>query len=182
MFQRILLQPDLVLGGIITNLTPEILQQNNLQGLILDVDETLVSITTPKVSLELKQWTIAMKQIADIWLVSNNLSKSRIGAIAEELDLPYFVGAKKPSRKKLREAAQNMNLPVSKVAMVGDRLFTDVLAGNRLGMFTILVEPMADPAIINPNHSIRNFEVWLSQKLGVSLATQQQNVTNRNNS
>jgi len=182
MSKRILLQPDLVLGGIITNLTPELVRKNSLQGLILDVDETLVSITTPKVSLELKQWTIAMKQVADIWLVSNNINKSRIGAIAEELDLPYFVGAKKPSRRKLREAAENMNLPVEKVAMVGDRLFTDVLAGNRLGMFTILVEPMADPTILNPNHSIRNLEVWISQKLGVSLVTNRQNFTNRNNS
>jgi predicted HAD superfamily phosphohydrolase YqeG len=29
--------------------------------------------------------------------------------------------------------------------MVGDRLFTDVLAGNRLGLFTILVEAMVNP-------------------------------------
>jgi hypothetical protein len=27
----------------------------------------------------------------------------------------------------------------------GDQLFTDVLAGNRLGIFTILVEPLVDP-------------------------------------
>ncbi|ELS03873.1 HAD phosphatase subfamily IIIA [Xenococcus sp. PCC 7305] len=182
MSKRILLQPDLVLGGTITRLTPDTVARHNLKGLILDVDETLVSITTPQVSFELKQWTIAMKQIAKIWLVSNNLSKSRISAIANELDLPYFLGAKKPSRKKLRQAAEQMELPVAQVAMVGDRLFTDVLAGNRLGMFTILVEPMADPAILNPNHSIRNFEVWISQKLGVSLATQQHNVTNQNNS
>ncbi len=182
MFKRILLQPDLVLGGTIINLTPNILKQNNIQGLILDVDETLVSITTPKVSQELKQWTIAMKQVANIWLVSNNLSKNRIGKIARELDLPYFLGAKKPSRRKLRQAAAKMDLPVEKVAMVGDRLFTDVLAGNRLGMFTILVEPMGDPAIAYRTHPIRNFEVWLSQQLGISLATNQQNVTNQNNS
>ena len=28
-------------------------------------------------------------------------------------------------------------------AMVGDRLFTDVLGGNRLGLFTVLVRPVA---------------------------------------
>jgi len=52
--------------------------------------------------------------------------------------------------------------------MVGDRLFTDVLAGNRLGMFTILVEPMVETGG-KKKFSLRNFEVWLSQKLGVSL-------------
>ncbi len=182
MSKRILLQPDLVLGGTIIHLTPNILEQYHLQGLILDVDETLVSITTPQVSRELKQWTSTMKQVTNIWLVSNNLSRNRIGKIAQELDLPYFIGAKKPSRRKLRQAAQQMNLPIEQVAMVGDRLFTDVLAGNRLGMFTILVEPMADPEVAYRTHPIRNFEVWLSQKLGVSLAPKQQNVTNQHNS
>jgi HAD superfamily phosphatase (TIGR01668 family) len=61
--------------------------------------------------------------------------------------------------------------------MVGDRLFTDVLAGNRLGMFTILVEPMVDPAIATRSYPIRNFEVWLSQMLGISLAATQHNFT-----
>ena len=112
-----------------------------------------------------------MKQVASIWLVSNNLSQSRIGGIAQSLNLPYITGAKKPSRRKLREAATAMNLAVEEVAMVGDRLFTDVLAGNRLGMFTILVEPMVDPAIAARSYPIRNFEVWVSKKLGVSWGT-----------
>jgi uncharacterized protein len=46
-------------------------------------------------------------------------------------------------------------------------LFTDVLAGNRLGMFTILVEPMIDPLVAVRSHPIRDFEIWLSQVLGV---------------
>lgn len=62
-----------------------------------------------------------------------------------------------------------MNLPIEQVAMVGDRLFTDVLAGNRLGMFTILVEPMVDPEIMPSANSVRNFEVLISKLLGASL-------------
>jgi hypothetical protein len=62
-----------------------------------------------------------------------------------------------------------MNLRVEEVAMVGDRLFTDVLAGNRLGMFTILVEPMATETKHTPKQSLRDLEVWISQKLGVTL-------------
>ncbi|QYO64574.1 HAD hydrolase-like protein [Leptolyngbya sp. 7M] len=58
--------------------------------------------------------------------------------------------------------------------MVGDRLFTDVLAGNRLGMFTILVEPMVNPAKIQNRYLLRDIEVWFSQILGVSLIPWQQ--------
>ena len=171
MSKRLLLQPDLILGDTIINLTPDILERHYIKGLILDVDETLVPLKQKEVSVDLQQWAETMKQVASIWLVSNNLSHNRIGGIAQSLNLPYITGAKKPSRRKLREAATAMNLAVEEVAMVGDRLFTDVLAGNRLGMFTILVEPMVDPAIAARSYPIRNFEVWVSKKLGVSWGT-----------
>ncbi|MGF1480042.1 MAG: YqeG family HAD IIIA-type phosphatase [Cyanophyceae cyanobacterium] len=168
-----ILQPDLVLGGTVTSLTPDILEQHQLHGLVLDVDETLVPLKQSHVTPELTQWVEQIRQVASLWLVSNNLSESRIANIAQSLDLHYIAGARKPSRRKLRQALQSMQLPIAQVAMVGDRLFTDVLAGNRLGMFTILVEPMVDPAIATASYPIRNFEVWLSQILGVSLTAQQ---------
>lgn len=170
MFKAALLQPDLILGGTIINLTPQIVQHYQIKGLILDVDETLVPFKHHQVSPELQQWIDDIKQVAPIWLVSNNISHSRIGSIAQDLNLPFISSAKKPSRRKLRQAAAAMNLPVEQVAMVGDRLFTDVLAGNRLGMFTILVEPMVDAVIAARSYPIRNFEVWLSKVLGISLA------------
>ncbi len=173
-----LLQPDLILGNTVIHLTPEILKQYNLKGLILDVDETLVPLREKEVSPELEEWVNNIRQVASLWLVSNNLSGNRIGRISKVLNIPYIVGAKKPSRRKLRQAITQMKLPIAQVAMVGDRLFTDVLAGNRLGTFTILVEPMIDPAMVK-SYPIHNFEVWLSQKLGVSLA-KTQNVTKIN--
>lgn len=168
-----LLQPDLNLEGSILTLTPQVVQQYGLKGLILDVDETLVPFRTTQASAELLHWAEDIKQVATLWLVSNNLSENRIRGIAQSLNLPYIFGAGKPSRRKLRQAVAAMNLPVEQVAMVGDRLFTDVLAGNRFGMFTILVEPMVDPAQVARRHPVRTVEVWLSQALGASLPSKQ---------
>ena len=170
------LQPDLILEGPILSLTPDILQQYQLKGLVLDVDETLVPLRASKASEELRHWVEQVRPVVDLWLVSNNLSETRISNIAKSLNLPYMLGAVKPSRRKLKKAAEAMSLPVEQVAMVGDRLFTDVLAGNRLGMFTILVEPMIDPAVTVTSSPIRDFEVWLSQSLGVSLTGRPQNL------
>ena len=164
-----ILQPDLVLGDSVMKLTVDILHEHNIKGLVLDVDETLVPITAMNASPELTLWVEEIKPVVSLWLASNNLSETRIGRIAESLDLPYITGAAKPSRRKLRRAIHAMNLPVEEVAMVGDRLFTDVLAGNRLGMFTILVEPMVDAGYALRKYPVRSFEVWVSQALGASL-------------
>ncbi|NJO44137.1 MAG: YqeG family HAD IIIA-type phosphatase [Oscillatoriales cyanobacterium RM2_1_1] len=165
-----LLQPDLILGDSILALTPEVLQAHQLQGLVLDVDETLVPITQSNVSEILQDWVETIRPVATIWLVSNNISQFRIGSIARTLNLPYISGAGKPSRRKLRRAVEAINYPAEQVGMVGDRLFTDVLAGNRLGMFTILVEPMPDPNLEGQlMFHTRTFEVWLSKLLGATL-------------
>ncbi|NET52146.1 MAG: YqeG family HAD IIIA-type phosphatase [Merismopedia sp. SIO2A8] len=176
MFYKTLLQPDVVLGETILALTPERLQQYGLQGMVLDVDETLVPFRQSQISGELNQWFASIKPLVQLWLVSNNTSESRIRTIAESLEVPYLASALKPSRRKLRQALESMALPPQNVAMVGDRLFTDVLAGNRLGMFTIWVDPMQeddmDPsAVTTPKQFIRNTEIWISQRLGVSLNT-----------
>lgn len=164
-----LLQPDLVLQASILQLTPDILQRHQLKGLVLDVDETLVPMRVAEVSEELLPWVAEVSQVASLWLVSNNISEPRIKRIASTLNLPYIAGAAKPSRRKLRKAVEAMQLPAHQVGMVGDRLFTDVLAGNRLGMFTILVEPMVHLDETVSRSPLHTFEVWLSQCLGASL-------------
>jgi len=168
------LQPDLILQSSVLSLTPDIIAQYKLKGLVLDVDETLVPVRVSEASPELRQWVDATRTVTKLWLVSNNLSDARIGGIARSLDLPYILGAVKPSRRKLRQAVTAMDLPVTQVAMVGDRLFTDVLAGNRLGMFTILVEPIVDAGEAVRTYPVRSFEVLVSQFLGASIIPKQQ--------
>ncbi|MBD0334637.1 MAG: YqeG family HAD IIIA-type phosphatase [Cyanobacteria bacterium Co-bin13] len=166
-----LLQPDLILGETVIGITPDLIQQQGLRGIVLDVDETLVPLRLAETTPEVCAWLEQLKLSADIWLVSNNLNEPRIQRIAAFLSVPYISGAGKPSRRKLRQAIAAMNLPVNQIAMVGDRLFTDVLVGNRLGMFTILVEPMLIPGESVKDHPIRTLEVWLTQLLGITLQT-----------
>lgn len=170
---RQLIQPDLVLANPIWSLTSELIAQYQIRGFVLDVDDTLLGNSDLEVSPEVRQWLDSTRQICQIYLVSNNFNKSRIQAIAQNLDFPYYSRAAKPSRRAVRAAIAQMELPAHQVAMVGDRILTDTLVGNRLGMFTILIQPPQP----TQNQSwlggrtavVRTWESWLAQKVGVEL-------------
>ncbi len=164
-----LLQPNLVLGSSVLDLTPELLARHQIKGLVLDVDDTIVPIGSRLVEPELALWIEQVRQIGPLCLVTNNPSQVRISAIADSLSLPYFLSARKPSRRKLRQAVADMQLDPAQVAMVGDRVFTDVLAGNRLGMFTILIEPMSQAQTSFGFDVLRRVEFTLARAVGVSL-------------
>ena len=148
-----LLQPDIVVGGPATELSPTTLAQLEVRGLILDIDNTIVPTTRPDATSEVKTWLLDMRQVFPIWLVSNNWNSSRIRRIAEDIDLPHISRAGKPSRRALRKAAERMDLEPKAIAIVGDRIFTDVVGGNRLGMVTVFVDPV-EPGWLHPRFSL----------------------------
>ena len=167
-----LLEPNVYLPGSVMMLTPQMLQQYGIQGLIFDVDDTLVSSRTREISSEVRQWLQELKPLVKIVLVSNNLKHSRIRRVARKIDVPYYFGARKPSRRSLKKALELMELEPHQAAMVGDRLFTDVVAGNRLGMLSVLVEPMRSPTDKRTKSWLRTIEIWISQRLGATIPTQ----------
>ncbi|MEN9204187.1 MAG: YqeG family HAD IIIA-type phosphatase [Thermostichales cyanobacterium BF4_bins_65] len=135
-------QPDLRLPGPITTLDSAPLQARGIRALILDVDDTIVDRWSREIPPDIRGWLAVMRGDYTIWLVSNNTSRRRISSIAAQVDLPYIHRAGKPSRRALRRVLAATQLAPSQVAMIGDRLLTDILAGNRLGLFTIWVEPI----------------------------------------
>ncbi|WP_298616434.1 YqeG family HAD IIIA-type phosphatase [uncultured Thermosynechococcus sp.] len=164
-----LLQPNLILETTIDQLPPSLLEKYQLRGMVLDVDDTLLPTWDAEVPPNILAWLREIKRHMPIWLVSNNLNHRRIERIARQVELPFLIGAGKPSRRKIRQAVQAMNLPYDRVAMVGDRLFTDILVGNRLGMFTILVQPVSARRFDGKSW-LRNLEFWLARQLGTPLA------------
>ncbi|MEM6869149.1 MAG: YqeG family HAD IIIA-type phosphatase [Cyanobacteria bacterium P01_C01_bin.121] len=169
-----LLQPDCVLEQSVVGLTPDVLQSKGLKGLILDVDETIIPVGRKQLDPDVLAWATEIQQVVPLSLVSNNVGYERIRKIADGMmyndkPVPFVASAGKPSRRKLRAAAEQMGLPFEQVAMVGDRIFTDILAGNRVGLFTILVQPMLEPNSRDPKNLLRNAEFWVSQQLGVTL-------------
>ncbi|NJK34897.1 MAG: YqeG family HAD IIIA-type phosphatase [Oscillatoriales cyanobacterium SM2_2_1] len=166
---RRLLAPNLVLPHSVTALTAGVMIRHHLRALILDVDNTLVADHETLASPAIVAWVESMRGYP-MWLVSNNFNEQRIGAIAQQLNIPYHCRAAKPSRRRVRQAVEALNLPLESIAMVGDRLLTDTVVGNRLGLFTILVLPPGATTFQGwRSATLRTCERWLARQVGVSL-------------
>ena len=132
----------------ITDITIEMLRKNNIKGMILDVDNTLIDLD--RVPLEgIKEWMDNMKNEGiKFCIASNSLKKDKIEKVAKMLKIPYVHFSAKPTKIGLKKAKLILGIEESKnIAEVGDQLFTDVLGTNRMKMFSILTEPLCEEKV-----------------------------------
>ena len=116
------------------------LQKRGIHCLLLDVDGTLVNRKSTKVPKAVKNWINESKKLFSLYLISNNPSKKRIEKIAKELNLRYKFNASKPRKKVTLNVIKEVNYELKNIAIIGDRVFTDIIVGNRCNIKTILVK------------------------------------------
>ena len=119
------------------------LKNKGIKAIITDLDNTLIPWRSSEIQDKLTQWINTVRK-ADlkIAIVSNN-TFTRVEAMSSQLGVIALSGAIKPRRSAFRSIAAQFNLSPQEIAVVGDQLFTDVLGGNRTGMYTILVTPIS---------------------------------------
>ena len=76
-------------------------------------------------------------------VVSNNFHGSQVEKSARELGCEVVHHAMKPAPFALRRALSLMGATADEAVMIGDQVFTDVVAGNLAGVRTILVRPQS---------------------------------------
>lgn len=126
----------------VTDITIEFMKKNNLKGLILDVDNTLIDFDK-NLSEEIVKWCNNLKQNGiKICILSNTNKIEKVTKVANKLELKFYYFAKKPTKSGFKKAQKYLNFEPSEIAVVGDQIFTDIIGGNRMEMFSILVKPI----------------------------------------
>lgn len=142
-----LLFPDQHLNNIF-EIDSDHLQSMGIKGIITDMDNTLVAWRERTVYPRLAGWLEGLKKKGFKLIIVSNNSQDSGGRLAKELDIPAIWYAVKPRRKAFKKALEMMQLSPGEVAVIGDQVFTDVLGGNRLGLYTILVTPISEKEFI----------------------------------
>jgi uncharacterized protein len=127
----------------VTEVTPEELRANGVRGVILDLDNTLVRWQKEEISEVALAWLATLKAEGfQLCILSNSILSRRSERIAERLGCPNVRRARKPSRSGFHRAMEAMGTTPETTAIVGDQMFTDILGGNRSGIYTIMVNPI----------------------------------------
>ena len=103
------------------------LTKNGVKALVLDMDNTLSMHGNPAAEAGVDEWLGKMRALGvKMRVVSNNTNK-RVAPLAARLGV--------------NRAVKAMGAAKSETLVVGDQIFTDVMAGNLAGIRTVLVEP-----------------------------------------
>lgn len=142
------------------------LSDRGIRAIITDLDNTLVAWDVPLPGTKLEQWFEQVKQHGfSVFIVSNN-SPERVDKFAQALNVPAISKAVKPRRGAFRTALETLHVAPQEAAVVGDQIFTDVLGGNRLGLFTILVMPLSNKEFFATKFA-RTLEIMILRRLKV---------------
>lgn len=135
--------PDRMFGGY-DEITPEILATLGVRALICDIDNTLVTYDDAEPTEALLRWfdRLASRGVK-VAFVSNN-DEARVAGFNRRLGYPAHAKAGKPKPHMLRVAIEELGVKPSECAMLGDQLFTDLVAGRLAGLTCLLVPPIRD--------------------------------------
>lgn len=136
-----LIKPDITLEKVSEldlNAVDKLKQQYGIEGIILDVDETLrrEMKDIPKCN---KEWIESLNGKIKIIILSNGIDK-QIEKYFQEKEIGYIGFAHKPLKKNFIKACKQMNVSPDKVLVIGDSLFSDIYGGKKNKMKTALVK------------------------------------------
>jgi len=119
------------------------LKKEGIKCLIFDLDNTLGLLEHKKCPRKTKQLIKGLKEDFLILICSNNFRR-RIKPYLEDLGVGGTCLSMKPSTRALHKIKRNYMLLKKEMCIIGDQIVTDVLAGNRYHIKTILVNPMGN--------------------------------------
>lgn len=144
----------------------ESLYHKGYRTILLDVDNTLLTYSQRKVSLQKINWVQKCRKVGfRVFVVSNNLNHKRLLHIAEQISVfqgIYF--ACKPFPFGVRDLVYRYHIDLDRSVVIGDQLFTDIVGGNWLNCYTILVDPI-DKKLSFLKTVQRDIELFLLRQL-----------------
>lgn len=124
----------------------ELLKEYGIKGIVLDLDNTIVSEDDRYVAPFAESWIrIAKFRGFKLFLLSNSKHRQRVNFWSQKLDIAAISPARKPLPWSLYRALTQMQLPAKQVVVIGDTWHTDILGAIILGCHHIQIASLPHP-------------------------------------
>jgi len=126
----------------VKDVDPKALKARGIKAIITDLDNTLVPWRKYDIAPGVIEWLAKLEvEGIKICIASNTLHMSRLQQLADTMGIPFVDRVRKPWVGGFVRSMDLMASDAASTAVFGDQIFTDVWAGNRLGLKTILLRP-----------------------------------------
>ena len=133
--------PEYLFSGAAA-ITPEFLKEKGITALVLDVDNTLTGHDSQQLPEAIRDWLDRMRAAGIQLAIASNNNEERVRPFAQSIGLDYVAMSCKPLTFGLARARTKFGVPRRQMAIVGDPLFTDRLAGTLDDIPALVVPPL----------------------------------------
>ena len=123
------------------------LKELGITCLVFDLDNTLGKMDHKKSPQQVKRLIQSLQKDFLVLICSNN-TKRRVKPFLKDLGVGGVCFSLKPFTFGLSSIKRNYRLKKKEMCLIGDQMITDVLAGNRFHIMTVLVDPMSEKELL----------------------------------
>ncbi len=116
------------------------LNSMGIKCLLFDLDNTIIKTDMKRPSKKNIDLIQKLKDIGFRVIIFSNARKKKIEPFKEILEVDCSAKSRKPFKKKFKKVIKEYRYGEDEIALIGDQLITDILGGNRVGIYTILVD------------------------------------------
>ena len=162
-----LLTPTIVVESVKdASLQPDALKARGVTAIITDLDNTLVPWRHYEISPGVVEWLGRLEvEGIKICIASNTIHTERLKQLADTMRIPFVDRVRKPGTGGFWRSMKLMEAQRENTAVFGDQIFTDMLAGNRLGLTTILLRPPLSKEEFISTQFVRYVENFVIRRL-----------------
>lgn len=134
--------PDIYQKSIYT-IDYDKLKKMGITCLLFDLDNTLVPFDVKEANEKIKNLFELLKEKGFQVVIFSNSPKSRLEPFKNYLEVDCSASSKKPFKTGFLKILSEYKVDENQVAIIGDQILTDIIGGNRIGITTILVNPIS---------------------------------------
>jgi hypothetical protein len=119
------------------------LRDRGVFNIIIDLDNTITPWGEDLILPEVYHWINTARGMGFNLCILSNSSGKRVRHVASKLGVLAAPKRGKPLSRAFKSAMLKLNANQHDTVVIGDQIFTDIFGGNRMNLYTILVEPIS---------------------------------------